>query len=64
MKQLNNNTFGKNSRSRHWKKLYFLKNTMKKIHEVATVIKYKVAFSNLDCPTYSCTFLCILTFCL
>ena len=36
MKQLNNNTFGKNSWNRHWKKLYFLRNTLGKILRVAT----------------------------
>ena len=30
MKQLNNNTFGKNSWSRHWEKLCFLRNTLEK----------------------------------
>ena len=37
MKQLNNNTFGKNSWSRHWEKLCFLRNTLKKILGAATV---------------------------
>ena len=36
MKQLNNNTFRKNSWSRHWEKLCFLKNTPKKIPRVVT----------------------------
>ena len=37
MKQLNNNTFGRNSWSRHKEKLCFLMNTLKKISRVATV---------------------------
>ena len=36
MKKLNNNTFGKNSWSRHKEKLCFLKNILKKIPKVAT----------------------------
>ena len=37
MKQLNNNTFGKNYWSRHWEKLCFLKNTLGKIPGTATI---------------------------
>ena len=36
MKQLNDNTFEKNSWSSHWEKLCFLRNTLEKIPEVAT----------------------------
>ena len=36
MRQLNNNTFGKIFQNRHWEKLYFLKNTLGKIHGVTT----------------------------
>ena len=39
MKQLNNNTFGKNSWSHHWEKLCFLRNTLGKILGVATAMK-------------------------
>ena len=36
MKQLNNNTFGKNSWRHYWEKLCFLRNTLRKIPRVAT----------------------------
>ena len=42
MKQLNNNTFGKNSWNCHWEKLCFLRNTLGKIPGVATVGKLYV----------------------
>ena len=37
MKQLNNNTFRKNSYNFRWEKLWFLKNTLEKIFGVVTV---------------------------
>ena len=42
MKQLNNNTFGKNSWSCHWEKLCFLRNTLGKIPGVATTLISKL----------------------
>ena len=58
MKQLNNNTFGENSWSRHWEKLCFLRNTLGKIPGVATASFFPIfppfqSLFLLCCSSYS-----------
>ena len=55
MKQLNNNTFGKNSWRRYWEKLCFLRNTLEKIPGVATNHHNIYIYISIQIGKYSST---------